>query len=48
MKLRLFKTMSFFLTGIKITAATLIECLSKVTITDPIYVIAGDLHQPQY
>ena len=49
MKLRLFKTMSFFLTGIKITAATLIECLSKVTITtDPLYIIASDLHQPQY
>ena len=36
------------MTGIKITAAALIECLSKVTITDPLYTIAGDLHQPQY
>ena len=48
MKIRLFKTMSSFLTGIKITAATLIECLSKVTKTDPLYIITGDLHQPQY
>ena len=32
------------MTGIKITAAALIECLSKVTTTEPIYVIAGDLH----
>ena len=36
------------MTGIKITAAALIECLSKVTTTDPLYIIAGDLHQPQY